>query len=73
MAKKVKLLGGGRNGKMLKPTGPEIGANGKMVKLTSDKMDNGKMVKLVWGQAKWQNLKKPTGPKIDTHGKMAAR
>ena len=36
--KRVKLVGGIKMVKMLKPTGPQIEANGKMIKLTIDKM-----------------------------------
>ena len=63
---------------MLKPTGPKIGAVGKMVKLTSDqmvKLENGKIVKMVErvGASKMVKNVKPPGPKIDTSGKRRSR
>ena len=70
----VKPVGAPGNGKMLKPEGPKIDANGRTREI--DKC--AKMVKWV----KWRNGKtgngpkmvktlKPTGRKIDADGKMA--
>ena len=55
---------------MLKLTGPKIGANGKMVKLTIDKMVKLGNVKAGRGD-KMVKMLKSTGPKIDTKGKIA--